>query len=51
VIGRGHRIKLLEQVIEHCLQYPSLRFARMGEVAEAYRASMANAAAPPGGGE
>jgi peptidoglycan/xylan/chitin deacetylase (PgdA/CDA1 family) len=50
VIGRGHRIKLLEQVIEHCLQYPSLRFAQMGEVAEAYRASMTNAA-PPGGGE
>jgi len=38
VIGRGHRIKLLEQVIEHCRQYPSLRFARMGEVAEEYRA-------------
>jgi len=49
VIGRGHRIKLLEQLIEHCLQYPSLRFAQMGEVAEAYRASMASAATEPGG--
>ena len=38
VIGRGHRIKLLEQVIEHCQQYPGLRFARMGEVAEEFRA-------------
>jgi peptidoglycan-N-acetylglucosamine deacetylase len=38
VIGRGHRIKLLEQVIEHCLQYPGLRFARMTEVAEEFRA-------------
>jgi hypothetical protein len=37
VMGRGHRIKLLEQVIEHCQQYPSLRFARMDEVAEDFR--------------
>jgi peptidoglycan/xylan/chitin deacetylase (PgdA/CDA1 family) len=40
VMGRGHRIMLLERVIEHCLQYPSLRFARMTEVAEMYRAQM-----------
>lgn len=38
VIGWGHRIKLLEQVIEHGQQYPGLRFARMGEVAEEFRA-------------
>ncbi len=38
VMGRGHRIKLLEQVIGHCRQYPSLRFARMSEVAEEFRA-------------
>jgi hypothetical protein len=37
VIGRGHRIKLLEQVIEHGQRYPGLRFARMGEVAEEFR--------------
>jgi hypothetical protein len=40
-MGRGHRILLLEQVIEHCQQYPSLRFARMAEVAEQYRAQTA----------
>jgi peptidoglycan/xylan/chitin deacetylase (PgdA/CDA1 family) len=44
VIGRGHRIKLLEQVIEHCLQYPGLRFARMAEVAEDFRARATSAA-------
>ena len=38
VMGRGHRILLLEQVIEHCRQYPSLTFARMTEVADGYRA-------------
>ena len=38
VMGRGHRILLLEQVIEHCRQYPSLTFARMTEVADRYRA-------------
>ena len=37
VIGRGHRIKLLEQVIEHGQRYPGLRFAQMGEVAEEFR--------------
>ena len=49
VIGRGHRIKLLERVIEHCLQYPTLRFARMSEVAEAYRSTAARAGDVPGG--
>jgi peptidoglycan/xylan/chitin deacetylase (PgdA/CDA1 family) len=37
VMGRGHRIKLLEQVIEHCLELPSLSFRRMDEVAEDFR--------------
>ena len=37
VIGRGHRILLLERFIAHCQQYLSLRFARLGEVAEAFR--------------
>lgn len=50
VIGRGHRIKLLEQVIEHCRQYPSLRFARMGEVAQEYRAQQAAAQASKASG-
>jgi hypothetical protein len=40
VMGRGHRIMLLERIIEHCRQYPSLRFARAREVAEEYRAAM-----------
>jgi len=44
-MGRGHRIMLLEQVIEHCRKYPSLRFARMSEVAEDYRARTADAGA------
>jgi peptidoglycan/xylan/chitin deacetylase (PgdA/CDA1 family) len=44
VIGRGHRIMLLERFIEHCRQYPSLRFARMAEVAEAFRATATGAA-------
>jgi peptidoglycan-N-acetylglucosamine deacetylase len=43
VMGRGHRIMLLENVIEHCRKYPSLRFARAGEVAEEYRARMGGA--------
>jgi peptidoglycan-N-acetylglucosamine deacetylase len=38
VMGRGHRIMLLERVIEHCQRYPSLQFARMTEVAEEFRA-------------
>jgi hypothetical protein len=37
-MGRGHRILLLERVIEHCRQYPALKFARMAEVADEYRA-------------
>jgi peptidoglycan/xylan/chitin deacetylase (PgdA/CDA1 family) len=37
MIGRGHRILLLERLIEHCQRYPSLTFARMRDVAEAFR--------------
>jgi peptidoglycan/xylan/chitin deacetylase (PgdA/CDA1 family) len=33
VIGRGHRIAMLEQFILHCLLRPGLRFARLGDVA------------------
>ena len=42
-MGRGHRILLLERVIEHCRQYPSLKFARMAEVADEYRAQAGQA--------
>jgi hypothetical protein len=43
-------VALLERVIEHCRQYPTLRFARAGEVAEEYRARMVGSAgdATPG---
>jgi peptidoglycan/xylan/chitin deacetylase (PgdA/CDA1 family) len=34
VIGRGHRIAMLEQFINHCLQHSDVRFARMGDVAQ-----------------
>jgi peptidoglycan-N-acetylglucosamine deacetylase len=36
-IGRGHRLMLLERFIEHCLTYPSLRFARVRDVVESFR--------------
>jgi len=39
VVGRGHRIKLLERFIEHCQQYSTLTFARMDEAAQAFRAA------------
>jgi len=47
VIGRGNRIKLLEQIIDHCMQYGTLRFARMSEVAEDYRLQQADLAPRP----
>lgn len=40
VIGRGSRILLLERVIAHCRQHPGLRFARIREVAEEFRAGI-----------
>ncbi len=33
VIGRGHRMKMLERFIEHVLSQPGARFRRMGDVA------------------
>ena len=39
VIGRGHRILLLERFIEHCRTYPGLRFARVREVVQEFRQS------------
>jgi peptidoglycan-N-acetylglucosamine deacetylase len=33
VIGRAHRIAMLEQFIEHCMGYGEVRFRGMGEVA------------------
>ena len=33
VIGRGHRIAMLEQFILHCHTRPGLGFARLGDVA------------------
>jgi hypothetical protein len=34
VIGRGHRIALLERFIQHVLTRNCARFARMGDVAK-----------------
>jgi hypothetical protein len=34
VIGRGHRIKLLERCIEHILSHNKVSFARMGDAAK-----------------
>lgn len=34
VIGRGHRIAMLEQFIAHCRQQGDVTFARMGDVAQ-----------------
>jgi peptidoglycan/xylan/chitin deacetylase (PgdA/CDA1 family) len=34
VIGRGHRIKLLERCIEHILSHNGVSFARMGDTAK-----------------
>jgi hypothetical protein len=33
VIGRGHRMAMLEDFIRHCLTAPDVRFRNMGEVA------------------
>jgi peptidoglycan-N-acetylglucosamine deacetylase len=38
VIGRGSRILMLERLVAHCRRYPKLRFARVAEVAEEFRA-------------
>jgi peptidoglycan/xylan/chitin deacetylase (PgdA/CDA1 family) len=32
VIGRGHRVAMLEQFIAHCRQYHDVRFARLGDI-------------------
>jgi hypothetical protein len=34
VIGRGHRIAMLGQFIEHCQRSDDVTFARMGDVAQ-----------------
>ncbi|MCW5848619.1 MAG: polysaccharide deacetylase [Anaerolineae bacterium] len=34
VIGRGHRIAMLEQFIQHGLRHSNVRFERMGDVAQ-----------------
>jgi hypothetical protein len=33
VIGRGHRMAMLERLIEHCLTAGNVRFARLIDVA------------------
>ena len=34
VIGRGHRMAMLEQFIDHCQNQSDVTFARMGDVAQ-----------------
>ena len=34
VIGRGHRVAMLEQFINHCLERGDVKFERMGDVAQ-----------------
>ena len=34
VIGRGHRMAMLERFVQHVLDQPAARFARMGDLAE-----------------
>jgi peptidoglycan/xylan/chitin deacetylase (PgdA/CDA1 family) len=38
IIGRRHRIRLLERTISHMLEFQDVRFLRMREVADAFRA-------------
>lgn len=38
VIGRPHRLRMLERLIRHVRQYPGARFARAADVAREYRA-------------
>ncbi len=40
IIGRHHRLALLEQLIRHVRQYPAARFARAVDVARAHRAGV-----------
>jgi len=34
VIGRGHRVAMLERFVDHCRALPGVEFARMGDVAQ-----------------
>jgi peptidoglycan/xylan/chitin deacetylase (PgdA/CDA1 family) len=38
VIGRGHRITMLEQLLDYILQFPDVRFVRGGEYAQDWAA-------------
>jgi len=38
IIGRHHRLQVLERLIRHIRQYPDARFARAADVARGYRA-------------
>jgi peptidoglycan/xylan/chitin deacetylase (PgdA/CDA1 family) len=46
VIGRGHRLMLLERLIEHVSAHEGVRFVTLAEAADAFRASHP----PPSGG-
>jgi len=38
IIGRQHRLRMLERLIQHVRRFPAARFARAVDVARAYRA-------------
>ncbi len=46
VIGRGHRIRMLEKLIRHIRAHPGIRFVTMQEVAEEARPLLLAARAP-----
>jgi hypothetical protein len=37
VIGRGHRLLMLERLIEHMMSRPGVRFLRMGDFAREWK--------------
>jgi peptidoglycan-N-acetylglucosamine deacetylase len=44
VIGRGHRMRMLDRLIRHMRGRPGVQFARLGDVAEAVRPTLLDAA-------
>ena len=44
VIGRGHRIRMLDRLVRHMRGLPGVRFARLGDCAEVWRGRLLAAA-------
>jgi peptidoglycan-N-acetylglucosamine deacetylase len=47
IIGRHHRMRMLERVIQHMLEHDGVWFAQMGEIADDFRRRATNV--PPVG--